>query len=181
MCTPARRRGGGRPRWGGGPASGRGRRSVPPARPARAPACRPRGARGRRRLQRHARAPARASLGRSRSRARAGRSRARPESRHGRSRRRARPAGAVPSGGELDVEGDVVRHVHRPVVVDRRESVVETHVALSLARDDARAAALYAAPARRGGARVAAPPVSSRGVPFPHPRHPEHEMDEQER
>src|SRR5207342_3108239 len=49
--------------------------------------------------------------------------------------------------GELDVERDVLGHVRRPVVVDRREGVVGAHVALSLARDHARAAAVYAAPA----------------------------------
>ena len=32
---------------------------------------------------------------------------------------------AVRLTGELDVEGDVLRHVRRPVVVDRREGVVE--------------------------------------------------------
>ena len=80
-----------------------------------------------------------------------------------------RPVGLA---GELDVEGDVLGHVRRPVVVDRREGVVGAHVALSLARDHARAAAVYAAPARRGGARVAAPPVPSRGASFPVPTTP---------
>ncbi len=148
------------------------RRRARRARRARARACRPRAARGRRRPRLPARAPARASPATSRSRARC-----RPVSRATGIATRPLPTASSTSGpsglpGELDVEGDVLGHVRRPVVVDRREGVVGAHVALSLARDHARAAAVYAAPARRGGARVAAPPVSSRGASFPVPTTP---------
>ena len=87
-----------------------------------------RGARGRRRPRLPARAPARASPARSRSRAPPA-GLARDRDRDAAVADRELDQGAIGLPGELDVERDVLGHVRRPVVVDRREGVVEAHEA----------------------------------------------------
>ena len=125
----ARRRAAGRPRLGGGPASGRGSRPARPARPARSSRMSPRAARDRRRPRSALLAACASIAGDASSPMHVPSGLARDRDRDAPVADRELDERPLRLPGELDVELNVVGHVRRPVVVDRREGVVEAHEA----------------------------------------------------